>query len=132
MQLPAYTYYASDNEENTTDHVTKPTRVSVTKRRKRYSSGYMWRNVELTRQDWLCLLLFGQGLDNHETAEMLHISVHTVKARSDSLRLRLHFYNRKEMVLAIKKVDFLSVFPEDLIDSLFAEIASKSKNKNLG
>lgn len=101
---------------------TRPTAVPL---KNRYSSGYVWRNVELTRQDLLCLMVFAQGIDNYSASRILGVSVQTVNARSTSLRHRLGFDNKKAMVAATQQANFLTIFPAPLIDALFDGLTRK-------
>ena len=94
---------------------------------KRNSSGYAWRNVELTRKELLCLLLFSQDMNNQQTACASGISTQVVNARSTSLRYKLRFSCRKTMVSAMQKINFENHFSATLINSLFDEIQQKNQ-----
>jgi hypothetical protein len=108
-------------------HVEKPVPVIKTKRRN--SSGYAWRNYELTRQELLCLLIFAKDINNQDAAHMLDISIHVVNARSTKLRYRLRFPDRKAMVRAIKEADLLKALPKALVNSLYDEMKQKKQMK---
>jgi hypothetical protein len=91
----------------------------------RFASGYVWRDVNLTRQDLLCLLIFTQKMDNVNTAKVMGIAPDTLHKRSSSLRRRLGFENKKAMVLASEKAEFSTILSPALIDSLFDELKQR-------
>jgi len=93
-----------------------------------HASGYAWRGVSLTRQDLICLLIFVQRMNNRNTALVLGVASGTVHKRSARLRHRLGFENKRAMVLATQQAGFLTIFPSDLIDSLFDELDQRKKS----
>lgn len=82
---------------------------------KHYYLGSAYPGMYLTPQEARCMFYFLQGLTNQQVGRLLGLSDRTVGSYANNMQRKLRLRNKKKMIEAIKKTDFLEHFSEEVL-----------------
>lgn len=67
-------------------------------------------SIYFTGQEATCMYLFMQGMNETLVAQTMNLSPRTINFYSSNMRMKMGCKNRQELIIAVKKTNFLEQF----------------------